>query len=78
MILLGPYIEGAADGIAVTLASGFSSQPDRLRQPRHDHRVEAAKERGIVISFGEFSRAGVPIAILSLAFAFAWVMLAVS
>lgn len=39
--------------------------------------VEAAKDRGVVISFAEFSRSGVPITLVTLAFAFAWVVLAV-
>ena len=40
--------------------------------------VEAAKDRGIVISFAEFSRAGVPITLLTLGFAFGWVVLVVA
>ena len=37
--------------------------------------VEAAKDRGVTISFAEFSRTGVPIALLTLAFALGWVVL---
>jgi len=76
-ILLGPYIDGIPDGIAVTLASGFSSNLIVFGSLATIIVVEAAKERGVVISFGEFSRAGVPIALVTLAFGFLWVMLVV-
>ena len=36
--------------------------------------VEAAKDRGIVIFFAEFLRVGVPIALITLAFGFGWVV----
>ena len=77
-ILLGPYIDGISDGIAVTLASGFSSNLIVFGSLATIIVVEAAKERGVIISFAEFSRAGAPIALATLAFAFAWVMLVVA
>jgi Na+/H+ antiporter NhaD/arsenite permease-like protein len=78
VILLGPYLEGINDGIAVTLASGFSSNLIVFGSLATIIVVEAAKDRGIVISFAEFSRVGVPIALITLAFAFGWVVLRVA
>jgi Na+/H+ antiporter NhaD/arsenite permease-like protein len=78
VILLGPYLEGLGDGIAVTLASGLSSNLIVFGSLATIIVVEAAKDRGIVISFGEFSRSGVPVTLLTLAFAYAWVALVVA
>ncbi len=75
VILLGPYLEGMSDGIAVTLASGFSSNLIVFGSLATIIVVEAAKDRGVTISFAEFSRSGVPITAVTLAFAFAWVTL---
>ena len=61
VILLGPYLEGMSDGIAVTLASGFSSNLIVFGSLATIIVVEAAKDRGVTISFAEFSRSGVPI-----------------
>jgi Na+/H+ antiporter NhaD/arsenite permease-like protein len=77
VILLAPHIEGAAAGVAVTLASALSSNLVVFGSLATIIVVEAAKERGIVISFAEFSRSGVPITAITLAFAFGWVMLGV-
>jgi len=75
VILLGPYLDGMRDGIAVVLASGFSSNLVVFGSLATIIVVEAAKDRGIHISFGEFSRVGVPVTALTLAFGFAWVVL---
>ena len=75
VILLGPYLEGMSDGIAVTLASGFSSNLIVFGSLATIIVVEAAKDRGVIISFAEFSRSGVPITAVTLAFTFAWVTL---
>ena len=75
MILLGPYLDGMSDGIAVTLASGFSSNLIVFGSLATIIVVEAAKDRGVTISFAEFSRSGVPITAVTLGFAFAWVTL---
>jgi len=61
----------------VTLASGLSSNLIVFGSLATIIVVEAAKDRGVVISFAEFSRSGVPITLVTLAFAFAWVVLAV-
>ncbi len=75
VILLTPQIDGITAGIAVTLASGLASNLVVFGSLATIIVVEAAKDRGIAISFAEFSRSGVPITIVSLAFAFAWVTL---
>lgn len=75
VILLAPHIEGVASGVSVTLASGFSSNLVVFGSLATIIVIEAAKDRGIVISFGEFSRSGVAIAAITLAFAFGWVAL---
>ena len=75
VILLGPYLDGMGDGIAVTLASGFSSNLIVFGSLATIIVVEAAKDRGVTISFAEFSRSGVPITVVTLAFGFAWVTL---
>ena len=36
--------------------------------------VQAAQARGVPISFGEFSRAGVPVTLVSLALGAAWIL----
>ena len=75
VILLGPYLDGMNDGIAVTLASGLSSNLIVFGSLATIIVVEAAKDRGVAISFAEFSRVGVPITVATLAFAFGWVTL---
>ena len=70
VILLGPYLDGMNDGIAVTLASGLSSNLIVFGSLATIIVVEAAKDRGVAISFAEFSRVGVPITVATLAFAF--------
>lgn len=72
VILLAPHIEGITAGIAVTLASGFASNLVVFGSLATIIVVEVAKSRGVAISFTEFSRSGIPIALISLAFAFAW------
>ena len=69
VILLGPYLDGMSDGIAVTLASGFSSNLIVFGSLATIIVVEAAKDRGVTISFAEFSRSGVPITAVTLGFA---------
>lgn len=74
VILLAPYVEGALSGVAVTMASAFSSNLVVFGSLATIIVVEAAKDRGIRISFAEFSRAGIPITVVTLAFAFGWVL----
>ncbi len=51
-------------------------EPDRVRQPRRHHRRRAGgARRACRISFGEFARAGVPVALACLALAAAWIAL---
>ncbi len=49
-------------------------QPDPVRQPRRHHRGRAGGGRGVKISFGEFARAGVPVALACMALALGWLM----
>jgi Na+/H+ antiporter NhaD/arsenite permease-like protein len=74
VILLASYVDGALPGIAVTMASAFSSNLVVFGSLATIIVVEAAKDRGIRISFAEFSRAGIPIAGITLLFAFGWVL----
>jgi Na+/H+ antiporter NhaD/arsenite permease-like protein len=75
VILLDPYLNGTGAGIAVALASAFSSNLIVFGSLATIIVVEAAKDRGIAISFIEFSKSGVPITVITMLFAFVWVLL---
>lgn len=75
VILLDPYLKGTGAGIAVTLASAFSSNLIVFGSLATIIVVEAAKDRGIAISFAEFSKSGVPITVITMLFAVVWVLL---
>ncbi len=75
-MLLVPYIHGghpAAAGAAVALGTGFSSNAIVFGSLAGIIVVEAAARHGVRISFGEFSRAGVPVAVATMLLAAAWI-----
>jgi Na+/H+ antiporter NhaD/arsenite permease-like protein len=76
-MLLMPYLGGTpspdAAAAALALGTGFSSNMLIFGSLAGIIVVEQAKAKGIAISFGEFSRAGVPVALACLAMAAAWI-----
>ena len=77
VMLLVPYLGHAPDrdalGAALALGTGFSSNLIVFGSLAGIIVVEQAKALGIRISFMEFSRAGIPVAIACLALAAAWI-----
>jgi Na+/H+ antiporter NhaD/arsenite permease-like protein len=77
VMLLVPYIAGAAPnaaGAALALGTGFSSNLVVFGSLAGIIVVEAAARQGIRISFGEFSRAGAGVALITMAVAAAWIV----
>ncbi len=77
-MLLVPYIHGghpAAAGAAVALGTGFSSNAIVFGSLAGIIVVEAAARHGVKISFGEFARAGVPVALATMVLAATWIWL---
>jgi Na+/H+ antiporter NhaD/arsenite permease-like protein len=77
VMLLVPYVSGAepaAAGAALALGTGFSSNLVVFGSLAGIIVVEAAAGQGIRISFGEFSRAGGWVALLTMALAAAWIL----
>ena len=77
VMLLVPYIAGAeptAAGAALALGTGFSSNLVVFGSLAGIIVVEAAGRQGIKISFGEFSRAGGWVALLTMVVAAAWIL----
>ncbi len=79
VMLLIPYLGSGADreGLAAALAlgTGFSSNMIVFGSLAGIIVVEQAKAKGIAISFGEFARAGVPVALACTAMAALWIAL---
>jgi Na+/H+ antiporter NhaD/arsenite permease-like protein len=79
VMLLIPYIGGPGDhaalGAALALGTGFSSNMIVFGSLAGIIVVEQAKARGIAIGFGEFARAGVPVALACMLMAAAWIAL---
>jgi Na+/H+ antiporter NhaD/arsenite permease-like protein len=76
VMLLVPYVAGAAPnaaGAALALGTGFSSNLVVFGSLAGIIVVEAAAKRGIRIPFGEFSRAGGAVALITMAVAAAWI-----
>jgi Na+/H+ antiporter NhaD/arsenite permease-like protein len=77
VMLLVPYLDagGGRDalGAALALGTGFSSNLIVFGSLAGIIVVEEAAKRGIKISFGEFARAGVPVAIACMVVAAAWI-----
>ena len=78
VMLVAPFLEGAAHpdalGAAIALGTGFSSNLVIFGSLAGIIVAEQGKAHGVEISFGEFSRAGLPVAALSLVLALAWIL----
>ena len=74
-MLLVPYAEGSFAGAAMALASGLSSNLVVFGSLAGIIVVNAAAARNITISFGEFSRVGIPVTIITLLIGYAWLWL---
>ena len=78
-MLVVPYLDGTGDPTRsarrIALGTGFSCNLIDLRQPRRHHRGRAGHGPRREISFGEFTRAGVPVALACMALAAAWIAL---
>jgi Na+/H+ antiporter NhaD/arsenite permease-like protein len=77
VMLLAPFLEKGADadalGAAIALGTGFSSNMVIFGSLAGIIVVEQAAAKGVKIGFGEFSRAGGLVAVVSLAAAAAWI-----
>lgn len=77
VMLVIPYLGGAGDhdalGAALALGTGFSSNMVIFGSLAGIIVVEQAAAKGVTISFGEFARAGVPVALACMAMAAAWI-----
>ena len=79
VMLLVPYLDPTVDpnviGAALALGTGFSCNLILFGSLAGIIVVEEARARGVKISFGEFARAGVPVALACMALAIAWLLL---
>jgi Na+/H+ antiporter NhaD/arsenite permease-like protein len=77
VMLAIPFIDGAPDpealGAAIALGTGFSSNAVLFGSLAGIIVAEEGRKRGVSITFMEFAKAGVPIAVLTLIGAGAWV-----
>jgi Na+/H+ antiporter NhaD/arsenite permease-like protein len=77
VMLLIPYLGGAdapaALGAALALGTGFSSNMVVFGSLAGIIVVEQARTKGVTISFGEFARAGLPVAAACMLMAGAWI-----
>jgi Na+/H+ antiporter NhaD/arsenite permease-like protein len=79
VMLIDPFMNGAEHaevlGAAIALGTGFSSNAFIFTSLAGIIVAEKGREQGVRIPFGEFAKAGIPIALLSLTLAVAWVAL---
>ncbi|MEJ1939272.1 hypothetical protein WDZ92_54430, partial [Nostoc sp. NIES-2111] len=77
VMLVAPFLNGASQpealGAAVALGTGLSSAAVIFGSLVGIIIAEECNRRGIAFSFREFARAGVPVAIISLAMAAIWI-----
>jgi Na+/H+ antiporter NhaD/arsenite permease-like protein len=77
VMLLVPYLGSAGDpealGAALALGTGFSSNLIVFGSLAGIIVVEEAAKQGVKISFGEFSRAGIPVALACMVLAATWI-----
>jgi Na+/H+ antiporter NhaD/arsenite permease-like protein len=82
VMLLVPYLDagGSRDalGAALALGTGFSGNLIVFGSLAGIIVVEEAARRGVRISFGEFARAGVPVAVACMAVAAVWIAVLVA
>jgi len=77
VIMLVPYLHSSGDalyGAALSLGTHFSSNLLVFGSLAGIIMVERAKDYGFTISFGEFSRAGVVVTVLTMAMAAVWLL----
>jgi Na+/H+ antiporter NhaD/arsenite permease-like protein len=76
VMLIAPYVNSAghaqALGAAIALGTAFSSNAFVFTSLAGIIVAEEGRERGVVIRFGEFARAGIPVALMTLLLAFVW------
>ena len=75
VMLLLPLVHSQSGGIAMALGSTLSSNLLITGSLANMIVLDAAAKENINISFLEFALAGIPVALLSLAFAFLWTLL---
>jgi Na+/H+ antiporter NhaD/arsenite permease-like protein len=79
VMLLVPYLDPVIDpniiGAALALGTGFSCNLILFGSLAGIIVVEEARVRGVKISFGEFARAGVPVALACMTLAIVWLLL---
>lgn len=79
VMLLVPYLDPTVDpniiGAALALGTGFSSNLILFGSLAGIIVVEEARARGVKISFAEFARSGVPVALACMALAIVWLLL---
>jgi Na+/H+ antiporter NhaD/arsenite permease-like protein len=76
-LMVTPYVTGLEPKVAaaaLALGSGLSGNAIVFGSLPGIVLMQAAQGRGVPISFGEFSRAGVPVTVISLALGAAWVL----
>ncbi|MBK8209875.1 MAG: hypothetical protein IPK78_07680 [Rhodospirillales bacterium] len=71
----GIYAEGSLAGASMALASALSSNLVVFGSLAGIIVVNAAAARDIPVSFGEFSRVGVPITVLTMIIGYGWLLL---
>lgn len=78
VMLVAPFLTDVARpealGAAIALGAGFSSNMLIFGSLAGIIVAEQARAHGVKISFGEFSRAGLPVALLCLALAAVWIL----
>ena len=72
VMLLLPYANDPIAGPAMALAAGMASNLIIIGSIANIIVVEAAARHGVIISFREFARTGVPVTLLSLSIAAGW------
>lgn len=78
VMLVAPFIDGAANpealGAAIALGTGFSSNMVIFGSLAGIIVAEQGRAHGVTISFAEFTRAGLPVAVLCLVLAVGWIL----
>jgi Na+/H+ antiporter NhaD/arsenite permease-like protein len=74
-MLLAPYAEGPLAGASMALSSALSSNLVVFGSLAGIIVVNTAAARDITVSFGEFSRVGVPITVITMTIGFGWLWL---
>lgn len=75
VMLLLPYASDPIAGPTIALASGLSSNLIVIGSLANIIVIDTAARQGLKISFGEHARVGIPVTLISLAFAAGWLWL---